>query len=253
MRHGLSTTLVAVGLLAGSSHLLQASPIAGQFNFNGSATVSLLGLDFAPDGGGTGTVVTTLTGNTGDFALLNGAFTLGAILDRDEATQPVAQSITVPDFLQLDALPNLQFTLEFIPAGVFSAADCFAAPANEQTCTPPPFDPDGAGPLAPIFSPYNLNNFIDAQSGLSSSASFTVRGSVVDTITSEVGTFRGVFTATFLGTPYQDTLSTVLGGGSVTVPFSASFDVTAIPEPSTLAMLAAGMALLGGARLFRRK
>jgi len=253
---GIRKTLKTITLIAGSIGLLSATPIVGTLNFTGSATVNLFGLDFAPDGGGNGQIrsVPASNGNTGSFAGLNDT-SVGLILDRTEATQPVGVPLNPPNGINNYvtfpiALPNAIFRLDFILPGAFSAAQCGALPAPNQQCTPPPTAPPGGG--APIVSPYNLTNYLDASGQVSSNAGFSVRGTVINTLTQEVSTFNGTFTATFLNTPYQSTLSQVLGGGQVRVPFSATFIVTAIPEPSTLAMVGA-FALIAGLKLRKRR
>jgi len=97
-----------------------------------------------------------------------------------------------------------------------------------------------------VRSPYNLTNFLDAQGGISSSAAFSVRGTVLSP-QGDVTSFNGRFTATF-DRPYQALLQDVFNGGSVTTPFSARFNVTAVPEPSTLVLVLAGAGLLAFGR-----
>jgi hypothetical protein len=244
--------LLAVALATGT--IASATPLAGQFNFSGTADVSLLGVDYTPPvGGGVGEIVVLPGGNTGDFASLNTGVSFGEILDRDESSQPVGSNISVPNWLTLAAMPNLSFTLEFIAPGVFNSAQCFAGAANQQTCTPPPFDADGPGGNPAIISPYNLTNSTNTTGGINSTASFVVSGQVMDTNTGELGVFRGIFNATFQDTPYQELLAAVLSGGTVTAPFSAQITVTAIPEPSSMALALGGAALLGAGLLRRRR
>jgi len=136
-------------------------------------------------------------------------------------------------------LPTAVFRLDFIAPGTYNSADCstnvgLAAPG--QQCTPPP--------VSGVISPYNLSNFLNASGTISSNAAFSVRGTVLNTTTSEVSAFTGVFTATF-ARPFQSVLADVLPpGGSVATPFSATFTVTAVPEPSTLVLVLAGAGLL---------
>jgi len=220
--------------------LASATPILGTLNFTGGATVSLTALDFAPNGGGTGSVrsIPGAVGNTGSFAGLTDT-SVGAILDRTEGSQPAGVPLNPPNginnYLVFADLPNAIFRLDFVEPGTFTSGQCLVAPAPQQTCTPPP--------VGTVVSPYNLTNFLDAQGGVSSSAAFSVRGTVLNNLTGEVSNFNGRFTATF-DRPYQSLLTDVLNGGSVTTPFSARFNVTAIPEPSTLVLVLAGAGLL---------
>jgi hypothetical protein len=141
-------------------------------------------------------------------------------------------------------LGALVFDLTYILPGLYTSTECFAAAADQQTCTP-------SAPT-PFTSPYNLSNFNDG-SGLSSNATFTVRGYLRDTVSGEnVGVFDGVFGAEFQNQSYQEVLATVLGGGSVISSYSATLTVNEIPEPSTVALSVLGIALLG-TRLIRRR
>jgi len=232
---------------------LSATPLSGTLHIAGTAVVSLLGIDFIqPPGGGVGEIVVLPGGNTGDFAFLNSGFNTGLIVDRD-ASQTVGDPLNVPGWL---TIPNFSFDLRFIRPGSFGSADCFAPPAADQTCTPPPFDPDGPGPLPSLLSPYNLSNATDTNGNISSSGAFFVAGVVNNLLDpTDQGAFLGQFTTTDLTVPYQELLNKVLAGDTVTVPFSATFIAASvnIPEPSTLALTIGGAALLVAGLLRRRK
>jgi len=228
-----------------------ATPVSGSLNIAGTAVVSLLGIDFVPPAdAGVGEIAVLPGGNTGDFAFLNAGFNTGLLVDRDPS-QVIGAPLNVPNWL---TVPNFAFTLEFIRPGSFTSTACFDPPANQQNCTPPPFDPDGPGPSPTLLSPYNLTNAIDATGNVSAKGSFFVSGTVVNLLNpSDTGTFEGEFTTTLLNVTYQDLLNTVLAGGTITAPFSATFTVTQIPEPSSIALALGGMALLGAGLLRRRK
>jgi hypothetical protein len=229
-----------------------ATPITGTLNIAGTAVVSAFEIDFIPPvATGTGDIVILPGGNTGDFSVFNVGFTPGTLVDRD-SSQTAGTALNVPDWM---TIPGFSFTLEFIRPGSFSSAACFDPPANEQNCTPPPNDPDGPGPLPAVLSPYNLTNAIDATGNVSAKASFFVIGTVTNLLNpNDIGTFEGEFTTTLLNVSYQDLLTTVIAGGTVTAPFSARFEVTPIPEPSSLALALGGAVLLGtGLRRRQRK
>jgi hypothetical protein len=232
-----------------------ASPLAGQLNISGTAVVSLTGVDFIPPfGGGQGQIVILPGANTGDFTVFNGAVTGGTLDDRDEATQPVGQLINIPNWLEI---PGFSFDLNFIQVGTFSAGQCFIPAADQQTCTPPPFDPDGPGPQPAIPSPYNLTNFEDTDGDIGSTASFTVNGIARNTSNGDTALFAGVFNATFQKVPYQELLSRVLSGVPVNAPFTAQFLVVDIPnqvpEPSSMALALGGLVLVGAGMVRRHR
>jgi hypothetical protein len=235
--------------------MASASPLQGTLNFSGTAVVSLLGIDFIPPaGGGEGQIFVLPGGNTGDFAVFNaGPPTAGTLNDREESGLPdVGVPINVPGWLDI---PGFSFTLTSIRPGGFSSAQCGAPAAAGQTCTPAPFpyDPDGPGGDPPIMlqSPYELTN----NSVSSSNAVFFVSGIAIGP-GGDMGNFEGQFTATFLDVPFQELLSTVLSGGTVTKPFSAQITVTDIPqvpEPSSMALALGGLALVGAGLARKRR
>jgi hypothetical protein len=243
-----SRPLLLTVALCATSLVVSATPVTGQFNIGGTARVTFTSLDFIPPvGGGTGIITTFPGANTGTFSVLNAGFTPGTLTDRD-ASQVIGAPLNVANWLVLSALPDLNFTLHEIIPGQFSSAACASAPANQQSCTLPP--------LGGSLSPYNLTNFVDAQAGLSSTASFSVRGTVTDP-TGPASNFVAVFTATFLGRPYQSLINDLTPGsggpGFVDAPFAATFTVAPVPEPGSMMLGFSGLALVGGSMLFRRR
>ena len=240
---------VVLGVLVALMPLsINATPI-GQLFLGGQAEVTQTTIDWTPflpgsAYNGTGTTLSTGAG-TGIFSGLSLGDN-GTIVDRDAlAGQPAGSPILVQNWLTFASLPGLALDLTYILPGLYSSADCFAAPADEQTCTPP------AG--APFTSPYNLSNFDDGN-GLSSNATFSVRGIVRDTNTNlAIGLFEGVFGAEFQNQSYQQVLAQVLApNGAVLASYSAQITAEAIPEPSTTALFLIGSALVG-AGWFRRR
>jgi hypothetical protein len=103
--------------------------------------------------------------------------------------------------------------------------------------------PMGTGPNA--FGPITLTD-----NGAGTSASFGVRGLVTGgALGAAGGTYAGVFTAQFAGLTPTDVFTRVNAGTLEPVSFSATFAVSAVPEPSTYALMGTGLAgLLGVAR-----
>ncbi len=240
--------LSAFALLLASLSTVQAATI-GQLFLGGQAEVTLTTIDwtepYIPGDPYNGTGTTLATGGNGIFSGVPFGSPL-TIVDRDAlAGQQAGVPINVPAWLSGPGLGSLVFDLTFILPGVYSSAECGAAPADEQTCTP------AAG--APFTSPYNLSNFSDG-SGLSSNATFTVLGNVRDTAGNvTIGTFRGVFGAEFQNQSYQEVLATVLGGGAVLPSYSATITVSDIPEPGSIGlMMIGGGLLIAVSRRFKR-
>jgi hypothetical protein len=226
-RKGLLAVIGAAGLAALSPGNVFATPISGTFNTSGSVAVGATTIDFQPPVGGTnGTFVISNTGNTGSFAGLSN--TTGVILDLNEAVETPGQAFApVTGFVTFNADPTMRFDLTAIQGGTFSSADCFAPAAAGQTCTPPAF-PGGAA------NPFNLSN----TSATTSSASITVFGNAVNTVTNETDPFIGIFSTQFT-VPYQTLLSDVTNG-VVDTSYSATFSATVVPEPGTLILFGSG-------------
>jgi hypothetical protein len=160
------------------------------------------------------------------------------MLDLNSATNPAGVAWPpVVGFLLLVGAPNLVFDLHYINPGVYGSVDCFASPAAGQNCTPP---------FPPPVSPFNLTNLTAS----SSSVSLALGGIVYDTVSGDVSTFAGTYTAQF-GSDYQTLLGILAAGGSVSSSFSASLTATPIPEPGTIGLILIALAAVPLARRFR--
>jgi hypothetical protein len=236
-RRYLVTAAVCAGALIVSSNLSYAVPITGILNTTGSVAVTTDMIDFLPTGGGTGDFGVDPFTQTGSFIPLAG--TTGTIKDLSLVDQPVGTPFTLTDWMVFTASPNISFTLQSIPVGVFGLADCVAAPAAGQSCTPPG-------------SPFNLSN----TSATSSVVSFTTGGLVLNTLTGEVSTFDGTFSTQFTNQNLQQLLATINGGGAVQATYSANFIVSpteVVPEPATITLTLAGGLLVLAGTLRKRK
>jgi hypothetical protein len=229
-----SKSLLALLLAAalGLPTAARATPIVGELSTSGSLSVSLASLDFVPLGGGSGAFQVAVP-STGSFTGLVG--TTGTILDLDASTQPVGTPFSLPSFMTFAAAPNVIMTLTSITPGVFASAQCTAAPAAGQICTP-------SGPPSSYLPALDLVN-----TGLGSTLSFGVSGTITDVTDASVTNFTGVVTAQFAGINYQTLLATLAGGGTVTAAYSANFQAV-VPEPATGLLVALGAGALTLAR-----
>jgi PEP-CTERM motif-containing protein len=199
----------------------------GTFNLDGTMTLSGTGL--APQITFTQNVApfppnkaTIGPGATGSFAALGG--TTASIQNVSNPPAVTGGAGFAPQsFLSFDAAPALgTLPLNFIFAGINSAASCGAAPAVGQVCSP-------------ANTPFNFQNV----PGGGSTLSFVFQG-----ISNPAGsTWTGIFTSQF-HTPYQTVLATLATGGAVTNTYSATFNV--VPEPTSLALVLGGLGILVG-------
>jgi len=218
--------LVFLGLLTVAAGSMQADAVSGTLKATG-LTVSLgpgWAVEFLP-ANSANFIITA--GSTGTFAPL--VTTSGKINDFTAIPGPSVQT----NFVTFTSVPNLSFTLESISPGVFGSADCNAPPAAGQTCTPPG-------------TAFNLTN-TSLDTG---TVSFTIRGTASDG-TGTPSSFEGIINASFSGATYQDLLANVANGTFFTArAASASFNVTATPEPASMLLFGAG---LFGVALLRRR
>lgn len=231
--------LLSLGLLAAAfSPTVKATIINGELNITGGIRVTANTIDFLPSGTGTGLFGIDQFSQTGSFASVAG--TNGVIRDLNVLVQPVGTPFLLPNFLTFNAAPGLRFDLTFIQPGTFSSAECAAAPAAGQECTP--FST----------SPFNLNNV----SATSSGAQFNVRGTVTDGSADPASNFVGTFSTQFPVQNVQQVLAQLGSAGFIEKSFAATFVVTpgsAIPEPGTISFLLAGSVMLIAGGLVRRK
>ncbi|MBI1895826.1 MAG: PEP-CTERM sorting domain-containing protein [Acidobacteria bacterium] len=187
-----------------------------------------------------------VTQGTNDFVAV--LFTGGLIHSLNQATEPINEPFLLLNFMFFAADPDIALHLTFIPTGVSGQADCFAAPATGQTCTPViPALVTAANPLG--LSPFNLQNLPGAP--LSSTASFAVAGIAERISTGELSNFVGRFSASF-GVPYQNLLLQLGAGETITSPYEATFEVTVIPEPGTTMLMLGGLLVFAGSIARRR-
>jgi len=202
----------------------QADLIYGTLNATGTASVSLGSIGFLDN---TLSINSPAAAQVGGFQALAGtSATIQDLANPPDATGP----LNVTDFITFAAASNISFTFTFLLPGVDGAAGCSASPpAAGQKCTP----------NVPDQSPYNLFN----DSATSSTASFNIFGKEVDSTTGASVGITGEFSEPFTALNFQQILTTVGGGGTVTTAFGAQFQT--VPEPGTLGELMIGLAAVG--------
>lgn len=171
----------ALLMLWGHPSRVDAGPVLD--TQSGAVSISLTGIDF------------TFVATSGLFAGLTG--TQAATSDLSFAAPAVA------NFIALAALPGNPIAAASVAPGAFSAAQCGAAPAPGQSCTP-------------LNSPLNLLN-----TSVGTLASFTVEGTV-QTFGGPVP-ITGVYSFQFAGTDYQSVLAELGSGNTVSTSYSAEF------------------------------
>ena len=218
--------VIALGFLGMLSMPLAANAalVTGTLNFTGTAQISLGTIGFLeniyfinPPAGAQVGGFQAFEGTQGDIQ---------NITNPPDATGP----LNVPLFMTFNVAPNLSITLTFLFPGIDGSAGCSATPpAAGQQCTP----------NLPAMAPYNLQN----TSATSSTASFNILGTEVDTTTGNTIAVTGEFSTVFTSMNFQQVLATVEGGGTVTTAFAGQ--LATVPEPSTLVELMLGLGVIG--------
>ncbi|MGA3239409.1 MAG: hypothetical protein ABSG03_24300 [Bryobacteraceae bacterium] len=237
-----SILTLSVLALVGMPFAAQASFITGVLNITGTANISLGAVSFV---GNDFLINSPASSQQGGFmALEDTTGTIDNISNPPEVTTPPGSFPAVTDFMTFTAAPNITFTFTVLLAGIDGVAGCTdAVPAANQLCTPD----------LPDQSPFNLQN----TSTSTSTASFTIDGVEVDSTNPGVtAAVVGTFTTPFTNMNFQQLLSDVEAGDTITTPFSAQFAVTApttTPEPSSLFELMMGIGLVGVSLVYRKK
>jgi PEP-CTERM motif len=197
-----------------------SAPISGNLSITGAVRIGGDFADFFPLGAPTGDFNVEPT-STGFFTSVvdPGPSDDGDILDLDSGNAPVGVMFSLPNFLTFNLDPTVTFELQFIE--------------------------DGAFPICPAGLPAacSVNQFNLVDTGSSVLAGFNVRGVVHSG--SDVSTFIGAFSHVFSNTDIATLLAKVNAAGFIDTPFDADFQVTAIPEPTTIALAVVGLGMLG--------
>jgi hypothetical protein len=205
-----------------------AAPITGDLDISGSVRIGADFADFTPLGGSTGDFNVEPT-STGTFTSLvvPGGSDDGDIRDLDAGIAPVGMLFSLPNFLVFAADPTITFELTYINPGKYA-------------------------PCAPGSDICSVNQFNLIDTGGATVANFIVRGNIYDDGVL-ASTFVGSFSQSFAGRTIDSILGEVASVGYIDSAFEANFISTAVPEPGTMTLFAAGSALTALVSVLRRK
>lgn len=222
-------------VLAFGTLVLNADVVVGTFDIGGTTeTINAAGTNLncdlppslIPAGCPSATGNALVNNATGDMSPF---FLEGALIEG--INFPLGTTISVPNWLTLTpsilngSTPSVSLELTFLPLGSFTSADCGLASMPGQTCTPPG-------------SNFDLEN---TDTGFT--AAFDVIGITHNLLDGSIGAFTGTFTSVVDGESFQSALATIISGGSVTETYTASFNLSAVPEPPFYVLLGLGIAL----------
>lgn len=242
MRGNRIGNIVSGAILAGGfTASLSAAPLTGSFNIAGTITVTANTITWQlNDPPFPANQARVGPGATGSFAGLDGSIV--GIAPLNNATEPVGSTFPEQPFITFPSAPALGvLDINFIFAGIYSSAQCGAAPAVNQTCTISPNSP---------FS--FVNNPPAAPVGPQASATFVFSGVSAD----HQSSWTGIFTSQFF-VPFQTVLAAFApgGSGSVTNTFSATITATptVVPEPGPMMLTGFGIGLVVFSAALRRR
>lgn len=240
--HSLKLIALSMGLIGS----LNAGPLTGQFNLNGSVNVTATTIDWLPLGGPTGQF-RTIDPSSGSFIGISdplGTYT-GLMKDLTNPPSGVNVPILVSSFLSAFTSPvlapngltynTLIFDLTLIRAS--TAPTCTGAEAVNVSCSA------GAFPNA-----FTLKN-----TGSGTEVDFAIEGFFQFTGDVSTRTFgSGLYTTQLNGQSIGDVLTQSGQPGGFTAAYSANFVASGVPEPTTQLMLLAGIAMIG-IKSYRRR
>jgi hypothetical protein len=247
--HRLLGSALFVGAMSAS---LSAASLTGQFTLVGTVTVTTGGLiEWTSNSSNTVNSEATISSSstlTGSFVGLgNQTVDINTLTD-SAANQPVNIPFTNYNFIDFPSDPAFpELLANFMPVGSGGSADCstnVALAAGGQTCTLTASTVPGIPGGSP-FTFLNTETSVNQKAVCcTSSATWNISG-----VTSDgQEDWNGQFTATFV-VPFQQVLDNFVTNGQVADAYSGVMvvdviPVTSTPEPTTLALMGAGLALL---------